>query len=480
MRTTGSPLWRGSRLQIKVTGIDLQLQDCNTRIPFRFGVHTLTTAPMAVATISAETSDGTPLVGYTSELLVPRWFEKNLDRSVEDDIQSLIDSISRAGDVLLDGTKASAFDHYWRMLEDRVLAVPTDAADRLTRGLGCAIWERALMDASCRGVGLSFLDALDCNLFCIDPGRFHSNLADWSFHPAPLPGTIAVRHTVGLLDDLEQRSEDAPDDGLPVSLVEDIQRYGLRWFKVKVGGDPEKDLERLGEIAQILDREADPGYRVTLDGNEQYSDPDQLAQVLDELSGGENQNFVKSIVSIEQPVPRANTFDESAAPTTLARYAPVIIDEADHGPEAFPAALQLGYRGISAKNCKGVSRSIAHQGLCDLHGNGAFISGEDLTNLPPWGLHQDLLTAVALGLRHVERNGHHYFRGLDHLPDEEVLALVAQHEDLYRSVGDGAELVIQDGDLAIGSLDCEGYGCRIEPAADHRRSVLSQRTGEPS
>jgi len=115
-----------------------------------------------------------------------------------------------------------------------------------------------------------------------------------------------------------------------------------------------------------------------------------------------------------------------------------------------------------------------------LHGNGAFISGEDLTNLPPWGLHQDLLTAVALGLRHVERNGHHYFRGLDHLPDEEVLALVAQHEGLYRSVGDGAELVIQDGDLAIGSLDCEGYGCRIEPAADHRRSVLSQRTGEPS
>ena len=136
MRTTGSPLWRGSRLQIKVTGIDLQLQDCSTRIPFRFGVHTLTTAPMAVATISAETSDGTALVGYTSELLVPRWFEKNLDRSVEDDIQSLIDSISRAGDVLLDGTKASTFDHYWRMLEDRVLAVPTDAADRLTRGLG--------------------------------------------------------------------------------------------------------------------------------------------------------------------------------------------------------------------------------------------------------------------------------------------------------------------------------------------------------
>ncbi|MDE0959212.1 MAG: hypothetical protein OSB09_00365 [Planctomycetota bacterium] len=466
-------------MQITVTAIELELMECNTRIPFRFGVHTLTEAPMAVATLHAETSDGTPLVGYTSELLVPRWFEKNLERSVEGDIESLVDSIQVAGQILLDGTKASVFDHYWRTFEDRVLSVPVTAADRLTRGFGCAIWERAMMDAACRGVGVSFIDALECDLFKIKPDRFHPGLAGWKFYPAPLPTTIAVRHTVGLLDDLEEASEGAPEDGLPVTLVEDIRRHGLAWFKVKVGGDPQQDLERLHRVAQVLEREASPGYRVTLDGNEQYADPAQLALVLEDLSAkSPGSTFIESIVSIEQPVPRSLTFEESAHPGELAKFAPVIIDEADHGPEAFPEALRLGYRGVSAKNCKGVARSIAHQGLCDIHQGAAFISGEDLTNLPPWGLHQDLLTVAALGLHHVERNGHHYFRGLDHLPDSEVATLVKDHPDLYRGIGDGAELHIEDGNLSIRSLDCEGYGCTVEPAAHQRRSVLAKRAEE--
>ena len=177
---------------------------------------------MAVATLHAETSDGTPMVGYTSELLVPRWFEKNLDRSVEADIESLVESIQIAGQILLDGTKASVFDHYWRTLEDRVLSVPVTAADRLTRGFGCAIWERAMMDATCRGVGIPFIDALDCDLFKIQPDRFHSSIpAGWKFHPAPLPSTIAVRHTIGLLDDLEVASEGSPEDGRPVTVAEE-------------------------------------------------------------------------------------------------------------------------------------------------------------------------------------------------------------------------------------------------------------------
>ncbi|HIG06125.1 MAG TPA: hypothetical protein EYQ08_10430 [Planctomycetes bacterium] len=467
-------------MQITVTEIELELKECHTRIPFRFGVHTLTEAPMAVATLHAETSDGTPMVGYTSELLVPRWFEKNLDRSVEADIESLVESIQIAGQILLDGTKASVFDHYWRTLEDRVLSVPVTAADRLTRGFGCAIWERAMMDATCRGVGIPFIDALDCDLFKIQPDRFHSSIpAGWKFHPAPLPSTIAVRHTIGLLDDLEEASEGSPVDGLPVTLVEDIRRHGLAWFKVKVGGDPLQDLERLGQVARILEDEVSPGYRVTLDGNEQYADPAQLAQVLEQLSAkGPGSTFVDAIVTIEQPVPRSLTFDESASPSELARFAPVIIDEADHGPEAFPEALRIGYRGVSAKNCKGVSRSIAHQGLCDHHQGGAFISGEDLTNLPPWGLHQDLLTVAALGLHHVERNGHHYFRGLDHLPPAEAASLVSDHPDLYRPLGDGAELHIESGNLSIRSLDCEGYGCTIEPTSQQRRSVLSRRAKE--
>ena len=57
----------GCDLQIRVTGVDLELQNCSTRIPFRFGIHTLTEAPMAVVKLEAETSDGTALTGWSSE-----------------------------------------------------------------------------------------------------------------------------------------------------------------------------------------------------------------------------------------------------------------------------------------------------------------------------------------------------------------------------------------------------------------------------
>ncbi len=457
-------------MRVRIHEFSLQLQECRTRIPFRFGIHTLTHAPLCVATVRGETSDRTPICGTTSELLVPRWFEKDPSRSVADDIHSLIESARGAGEIIADGSAASVFDHWWRAYETRALSVPPEAPDRLTRGFGCALWERAMMDAAARGAGISFAEALECDLYRIDLGRIRPELTGHRFAPAPVPETLEVRHTIGLLDPLDDDdlTADPLDDGLPVTLVEDIRRHGLRWFKVKVGGDPEEDRARLLRIGAILQREA-PDYSVTLDGNEQYDDPAILAEVLSELrADAAGTSLLGALVSIEQPVSRARTFDATASPAPLAAFAPVLIDEADHGPEAFPAAFALGYRGVSTKNCKGVARAFANHGLCRWFGDGAFQSAEDLTNLPPWGLHQDLLTVAVLGLTHVERNGHHYFRGLDHLPEAEVRALLEEHGDLYRPLGDGGELAIDGGRLSIASLSTTGYGCSLQPSVGKR------------
>jgi hypothetical protein len=453
-------------VRIRVVEAGLELADCRTRTPFRFGIHTLTVAPHAVATVRVEASTGEVHTGHSAELLVPRWFEKNPERSIGGDIASLIGSARGAAEVLTDGSSGAVFDHAWRMIEARVLPTPVSAPDRLTRGFGCALWERALIDAVSRGAGLSFPEALEVDLFRFEPARIHPELEGLRFSPAPPPARLAIRHTVGLLDPLDagDRPSDAPEDGLPVTLAEDIRRHGLRWFKLKVGGDPEEDRERLGRIAAVLERESPSGYGVTLDGNEQYPDPDALVRVLrrvgEEPAGA---RLLASIRCIEQPVPRGSTFDPAAAPRELSRIAPVIIDEADHGPEAFPAALALGYRGVSMKTCKGVFRSITNHLLAERRGDGAFLSAEDLTHLAPWGLQQDLLTAAVLGLAHVEKNGHHYFRGLDHLPSTEVEALLARHPDLYRPLGSGGELAIEDGSVAIGSLSTPGFACAVRP-----------------
>ena len=75
---------------------------------------------------------------------------------------------------------------------------------------------------------------------------------------------------------------------------------------------------------------------------------------------------------------------------------------------------------------------------------------------------------AALGLTHVERNGHHYFHGLDHLPTSEVEQALAQHPDLYRKEGAGAALRIEHGRLRIASLQAPGYGHTLRPAMEER------------
>jgi hypothetical protein len=68
------------------------------------------------------------------------------------------------------------------------------------------------------------------------------------------------------------------------------------------------------------------------------------------------------------------------------------------------------------------------------------------------------VTHAVLDLPHVERNGHHYFRGLEHLPAPEIREALARHPDLYEERDGLVQLRITGGKLDIGSLHGVGYG----------------------
>jgi hypothetical protein len=88
------------------------------------------------------------------------------------------------------------------------------------------------------------------------------------------------------------------------------------------------------------------------------------------------------------------------------------------------------------------------------------LSAEDLSNVGPVALPQDLAVVATLGIDHVERNGHHYFRGLSMLPRAGVEPLVAAHGDLYRRLpDDGTPAVrIEAGRVSIGSVVAAPFG----------------------
>ncbi|MHC5004397.1 MAG: mandelate racemase, partial [Planctomycetota bacterium] len=343
------------------------------------------------------------------------------------------------------------------------------------------------MDAACRAARTSFFGALAGDLFGFRPRRVRGELGDRP-DAAALPAVprrrVHVRHTVGLLDVLTE-AELAPgqrvDDGLPETLEQDVARYGLHHFKLKLCGRLEDDLQRLAGIAAVLRNVAREPVRVTIDGNEQFDDVADLVATLAALRAAPGGAWLlERLVSIEQPLGRAVTFDPGRheAMPHLTAFAPVIIDEADDDADAFPRAVKLGYRGVSVKNCKGVFRALVNRAICARSAGRLFQSAEDLTNLPVVALQQDLCTVAALGLEHVERNGHHYFRGLDHLPADEIEAALAAHGDLYERLDGSAALRIVDGAVDLESLDRAGYGYDIPLRWERRTRMEDWRWSE--
>jgi hypothetical protein len=167
---------------------------------------------------------------------------------------------------------------------------------------------------------------------------------------------------------------------------------------------------------------------------------------------------------IEQPIKRAVALARSIAP--LAHFRPAIIDESDGELDSFVRARSLGYGGVSSKDCKGFYKSIINLARCRVwngeDGGGAyFLSGEDLTTQAGLAVQQDLALVALLGLADVERNGHHFIDGFAGRPQGEALSFLAAHPDLYHEADRRVRLTIAGGRIALGSLECAGFGSAV-------------------
>ncbi len=145
------------------------------------------------------------------------------------------------------------------------------------------------------------------------------------------------------------------------------------------------------------------------------------------------------------------------------------MDEADGTLDAFATGADLGWFGVSSKSCKGLYKSIVNRARCDRHNLARgdsprrFMSAEDLTCQAGLSVQQDLALAALLGLKHSERNGHHYGGGFGSAPAAEQAAFCRAHPDLYADAGGGPRLRIEHGDLQIGSLFAPGFAHGAEP-----------------
>ena len=470
--------------RLSVFDVELFEQPFRLRMPFRFGVITVTHGTQAFARVRVRLEDGREGDGFAAEALAAKWFDKDPALSDAQNVDQLRKAIEITAAAYRSAPLLSPFDLFAEHHAAQLAAGAECGLLPLVASFGPALLDRAVLDAVCRILGISFWTAMCTNVVGMRGHPIAPDLERFDFDgflaglkPAP---TIAARHTVGLVDPIvaaDQPAGSRVDDGLPETLEEVVATYGHTYFKLKVSGQLEADLERLTRIAGVLDRIVEP-LHITLDGNEQYDDVEAVVALWRAMAEAPAlRRLCASTLFIEQPIKRQVALSRSVAP--LARLRPLIIDESDGDLDAFPHARALGYAGVSSKACKGFYKSLLNLARCrewnargqgnagsQGHASGQgrfFMSGEDLTTQAGICVQQDLALVSLLGLTHVERNGHHFIDGFAGRPKAETEDFLAAHPDVYHRQDGRVRLHIEGGLLQLGSLECAGFGTSVTP-----------------
>ena len=445
----------------KADCIEVQLK---ARLPFRYGIATMTETPHRFVRVELDVN-GNKQTGIAADHLPPKWFTKNPTSSLASDLAEMRDVIDHALHTAENlGSAETVFD-LWLRLHVAQKRWAEARYPALLWSFGVSLVERALMDAFCRATGTTFATAIRQNTFGVRLEELYPDLSGISISdlvpPEPLR-SIRVRHTIGLGDPLTDNTipdSDRINDGLPQSLEKSIQQYGLNHFKIKLFGVANQDCERLKIIAELL-RDNTNGFWFSLDGNENYRDPESFIDLWRSLQDESVlKEFLSRLLFVEQPFHREIALSDRVF-ETLNKWTdrpPLLIDESDGSFGDLPRALACGYIGTSHKNCKGIIKSLANAALLSLEsqrtGKTYTLSGEDLSTVGPVALLQDLTVHATLGIDHVERNGHHYFAGLSGFSSGIQQAALTGYPDLYRLHDNRfPTLNIQSGQVKLDSL----------------------------
>ncbi|OUC05098.1 hypothetical protein RY27_29340 [Litorilinea aerophila] len=272
---------------------------------------------------------------------------------------------------------------------------------------------------------------------------------------------LPIFHLVGGLDLLrrEEVTDEYPQDGIPNSLDDWIERDGVYCLKVKLQGrDLDWDLERTLAVSRVYhevreSRRPDLPARpyLTVDTNEQCESPDYMVAYLRKIQE-RAPHVYDEILYLEQPTGRdlsAHGWDMRG----LARLKPVLIDESLASLEDFERALALGWSGIALKSCKCLSADLLFLTMAEL----AHIpyAVQDLTN-PSLALLQSVgLAARSHPILGVEANSRQFFPAAN-----------AREATIHPHI-----VHVRNGHIRTDSLQGAGLGLRVDEMEDFAQWV---------
>jgi len=212
----------------------------------------------------------------------------------------------------------------------------------------------------------------------------------------------------------DEVDETDPEDGLPVSLEEWIERDGIFCFKIKLKGNAfDWDVARVRAITEVV-RDSRPRMRegrfyFSIDTNEQCEHPEYVVELLSTLRADEPDAF-EALLYVEQPTER-NLAEHRFDMRKLAAIKPVLADEGITDVAHLDLARELGWSGVALKTCKGHSSALLYVARSEEEGMPYTV--QDLTNPGLSLIHSAGFAARIRPLMGVEYNSRQYIPQAD-------------------------------------------------------------------
>lgn len=447
---------------IKLVDIEAGLEDLELRTPLKFGTGVVYATTSLTVKATVENRNGQRAEGLGNILLSYIWGYPSATMSSEDRDMAMRKVAEKFCGLMLENAEyGHPLDLYLEAKPELGrLAAEVDeelnAADPMPilGALVCAApTDAALADAFGKANEICTYDGYTQEFMEYDlsrylgadfAGKYPGDYLHSAYH-AYLP----IFHLAGGLDKLTaaEITDDDPDDGLPVSLDQWIEREGIRCFKVKLrGNDNEWDVQRTAEIARVIGETyerlgIEDSFYLSTDSNEMNPDPESVVEYLHKLRELSPVAY-DALLYLEQPTERDLTvhrFDMSP----VSALKPVVVDEGVTDVETLDLAIELGWSGVGLKTCKGHSSSLLY--VAKAREEGLVVTFQDLTNPGLSLVHEAGFAARIDTLRGFEYNSRQY------LP-EAAPEVRAQHLDLF---------AVKDGQVSTKSIRGHGLGYAI-------------------
>lgn len=372
---------------IKIVDVEVVFSNERFRMPFILSSGTMNEITYAEVRVTVQNRIHKRAAGIGAILLSSLWAFPGTELSLAEKDQVMRSYVTAIKEdmLLLDGY----YDPFQaaRNFEDRLRHLSEEYSLPQLASLVCwSPFDAAVHDGWARALGRDVYSMYTGEFLNEDLGFYLGK--DWDgLYPGDFlqeaKSHIYVQHVVGIGDPLIQADKvSPPEDGLPVSLDEWIQKEGVSWFKLKVKGmDIEWNISRIIEVYRIAEeslKKANIQHPVMLsiDPNEACPSPEPVIEMLRKLKEF-SKPLYHALEYVEQPTSRQMK-DYTFTMHGIAHWVPVIMDESLDSMESLEQVEHLGWSGIAIKTCKGHSHAIL--AYCWAKQKNLFITLQDLTN----------------------------------------------------------------------------------------------------